>query len=49
MLSAKTNPDQNLLESYDSQGGEAGPASNILHSMGVWIPEHGEEHSQEER
>lgn len=38
-----------MLESYDSQGGEAGPTSNILHSMGVWIPEREEEQSQDKR
>ena len=29
---------KNLLESYSSQGGVAGPASNILQSLGVHIP-----------
>ena len=30
---------KNLLDSYSSQGGEAGPASNILSSLGVHVPE----------
>lgn len=30
---------KNLLESYTSQEGGAGPASNILQSMGIKIPE----------
>ncbi|XP_071943829.1 protein ecdysoneless homolog [Antedon mediterranea] len=30
---------KNLLESYSSQNGLAGPASNILHSMGIKLPE----------
>ncbi len=30
---------KNLLDSYSSQGGMAGPASNILHSLGIRIPE----------
>lgn len=30
---------RNLLESYSSQEGLAGPASNILQSLGVHIPE----------
>ena len=30
---------KNLLESYTSQEGGAGPASNILQSLGVHIPE----------
>ena len=30
---------KNLLDSYSSQGGGAGPASNILHSLGVRVPE----------
>lgn len=30
---------RNLLESYSSQQGEPGPASNILQSMGIHIPE----------
>lgn len=34
---------KNLLDSYTSQGGGAGPASNILHSMGVLIPDHDQE------
>ncbi|XP_041473707.1 protein ecdysoneless homolog [Lytechinus variegatus] len=29
---------KNILESYSSQQGLAGPASNILHSMGVHVP-----------
>ncbi|XP_062989038.1 protein ecdysoneless homolog [Elgaria multicarinata webbii] len=29
----------NLLESYNAQAGLAGPASNILQSMGVYLPE----------
>ncbi|XP_071505340.1 protein ecdysoneless homolog [Diadema antillarum] len=29
---------KNILESYSSQQGLAGPASNILHSMGVRVP-----------
>lgn len=29
----------NLLESYSAQAGLAGPASNILQSMGVHLPE----------
>ena len=29
---------QNLLESYNAQQGAAGPASNILGSMGVTLP-----------
>ncbi|XP_069466638.1 protein ecdysoneless homolog [Ambystoma mexicanum] len=29
----------NLLESYSSQAGLAGPASNLLHSMGVHLPD----------
>ena len=29
---------QNLLESYNAQQGQAGPASNILGSMGVSLP-----------
>ncbi|NXB62489.1 ECD protein, partial [Struthidea cinerea] len=29
----------NLLESYSAQAGLAGPASNILQSMGVYLPE----------
>lgn len=38
---------QNLLESYESQGGGAGPASNILHSMGVRVPEREKEELSE--
>lgn len=30
---------KNLLESYTSQEGGAGPASNILQSLGIHIPE----------
>ena len=30
---------KNLLESYSSQEGVAGPASNILQSLGIHIPE----------
>ena len=30
---------KNLLDSYTSQGGGAGPASNILSSLGVHIPD----------
>ena len=30
---------KNLLDSYSSQGGGAGPASNILGSLGVHVPE----------
>ncbi len=30
---------KNLLDSYSSQGGGAGPASNILSSLGVHVPE----------
>ena len=30
---------KNLLESYTSQEGGAGPASNILQSLGVHIPD----------
>ncbi|XP_060238030.1 protein ecdysoneless homolog isoform X2 [Meriones unguiculatus] len=29
----------NILESYSSQAGLAGPASNLLHSMGVRVPD----------
>lgn len=29
----------NILESYSSQAGLAGPASNLLQSMGVWLPD----------
>lgn len=29
----------NLLESYSAQAGLAGPTSNILQSMGVYLPE----------
>lgn len=29
---------QNLLESYSGQVGEAGPASNILQTLGVQLP-----------
>ena len=29
---------QNLLESHTSQQGLAGPATNILGSMGIWLP-----------
>uniref|UniRef100_A0A5F9C518 Ecdysoneless cell cycle regulator n=1 Tax=Oryctolagus cuniculus TaxID=9986 RepID=A0A5F9C518_RABIT len=29
----------NILESYNSQAGLAGPASNLLHSMGVQLPD----------
>lgn len=29
----------NILESYSSQAGLAGPASNLLQSMGVRLPE----------
>lgn len=29
----------NILESYSSQAGQAGPASNLLHSMGVRLPD----------
>ena len=29
---------KNMLQSYDSQQGEAGPTSNILGSMGVKLP-----------
>lgn len=29
----------NILESYNSQAGLAGPASNLLQSMGVWLPD----------
>ena len=38
---------QNLLESYESQGGGAGPTSNILHSMGVRVPEREKEEQSE--
>ena len=37
----------NLLESYSSQMGGAGPTSNILHSMGVAIPREEEEEEEE--
>ena len=30
---------KNVLESYSSQQGLSGPASNILHSMGVHLPQ----------
>lgn len=29
----------NILESYSSQAGLAGPASNLLQSMGVQLPD----------
>lgn len=29
---------KNILESFSTQEGLAGPASNILSSMGVWLP-----------
>lgn len=29
---------KNILESFSTQQGLAGPASNILNSMGVWLP-----------
>jgi len=29
----------NLLESYSSQAGRAGPATNILHSLGLRLPD----------
>lgn len=38
---------QNLLESYESQGGGAGPTSNILYSMGVRVPEREKEELSE--
>ena len=34
---------QNMLESYKSQDGMSGPASNIMGSMGVKIPQDGEQ------
>ena len=30
---------KNLLESYTSQEGGAGPASNLLHSLGINLPQ----------
>ena len=30
---------KNIMESYSSQYGLAGPASNILHSLGVHLPQ----------
>ncbi|KAM9188224.1 protein ecdysoneless homolog [Mergus octosetaceus] len=33
----------NLLESYSAQAGLAGPASNILQSMGVYLPENADQ------
>ena len=30
---------KNIMESYSSQQGLAGPASNILHSLGVHLPQ----------
>ena len=36
---------KNLLESYTSQEGGAGPASNILQSLGIQIPEQGSHES----
>lgn len=33
----------NLLESYSAQAGLSGPASNILHSMGVYLPENADQ------
>ncbi|XP_019601425.2 protein ecdysoneless homolog [Rhinolophus sinicus] len=32
----------NILESYSCQAGLAGPASNLLQSMGVWLPDDAE-------
>ncbi|XP_068673339.1 protein ecdysoneless homolog [Montipora foliosa] len=29
---------RNILQSFSTQQGLAGPASNILNSMGVWLP-----------
>jgi len=29
---------KNILESFSTQEGLAGPVSNILNSMGVWLP-----------
>lgn len=34
----------NILESYSSQAGLAGPASNLLHSMGVRLPDNADHH-----
>ncbi|XP_033115005.1 protein ecdysoneless homolog [Anneissia japonica] len=34
---------KNLLESYSSQNGLAGPASNILHSMGIKLPDNADD------
>ena len=36
---------KNLLDSYTSQGGGAGPTSNILRSLGVHIPDHEQDSS----
>ncbi|XP_021059488.1 protein ecdysoneless homolog [Mus pahari] len=36
----------NILESYSSQAGLAGPASNLLHSMGVRLPENADHSPQ---
>ena len=38
---------KNLLDSYSSQAGGAGPASNILSSLGVNLPEQ-TSHNREE-
>ena len=35
---------KNILESYTSQAGEAGPATNILHSLGLHLPDREHEH-----
>lgn len=37
----------NILESYSSQAGLAGPASNLLHSMGVRLPDNADHHSSQ--
>lgn len=36
----------NILESYSSQAGLAGPASNLLHSMGVRLPDNADHNPQ---
>ncbi|CAO2590561.1 Protein ecdysoneless homolog [Lemmus lemmus] len=36
----------NILESYSSQAGLAGPASNLLHSMGVRLPDNADHSPQ---
>lgn len=39
---------ESLLESYSTQAGQPGPASNILHSMGLHLPAQQRLHKEED-